>query len=29
MLRQLGVPAQNLDYSLLMYDRTQLPRDAG
>lgn len=25
MLRQLGVSAQNLDYSLLMYQREQLP----
>jgi len=25
MLRQLGVPAENLDYSLLVYERTKLP----
>ena len=25
MLRQLGIPAQNLDYSILMVDRTELP----
>ncbi|HEY3248683.1 MAG TPA: DinB family protein [bacterium] len=25
MLRQLGIPAQNLDYSLFMYHRTELP----
>ena len=25
MLRQLGIPAENLDYSILMVDRTELP----
>jgi uncharacterized damage-inducible protein DinB len=25
MLRMLGVPAENLDYSILMVERTQLP----
>jgi uncharacterized damage-inducible protein DinB len=25
MLRQLGVPAENLDYSILAYERTELP----
>ena len=29
MLRQLGVPAENLDYSLLMYERVELPREKG
>ena len=28
MLRQLGVPAENLDYSLLMYERMELPPQA-
>lgn len=29
MLRQLGVPAENLDYSLLVYERTELPGVTG
>jgi uncharacterized damage-inducible protein DinB len=25
MLRQFGIPAQNLDYSVLKFERTELP----